>query len=43
MWISFVTSITKLDDFGKFLATNFVTKEAQISRDFLDYFENVNF
>ena len=38
-----VTSVTKLDDFKKFLPTNFHTKVAQIFGDIFGYFESINF
>ena len=41
--ILFSASVTRLDDFWNFLATNFQTKVVQIFCDFLGYFEDVTF
>ena len=37
------TSVTRLGDFWKFLATNLLTKVAQNIGDFLGYFEKEHF
>ena len=39
----FSSSVTRLGDFWKFLATNFVTKVTQRYEDFLGYLENICF
>ena len=38
-----VTSVTRLGNFRKILATNFLTKVAQLLGDFKDYFEKGSF
>ena len=39
----YVDSVTRLGNFLKFLATNFISKVAQIFHDFLGLFEKWNF